>query len=287
MIFLHVPEYKPSDKNETEPINGNSTTTTSATTESSTTTIKTAAETTTLKTVPRKDVFDELDSLTAPIPAKPQFPQKKISKFPPKNRVPLLKRPPILLPKPQARQTTPKTLLTPQTTTVSTTLSTTESTTLPTTTLRALPRESTTFTAPIQALVQKYQEKVHVVNQPTYPPPVLQAIQKNFEHKKNIFEQFVTFDETDKAFVPNKEVVNSDWSIDNTPKISYETDESSLSDKILVYQTLPTTTIKSSSIPQATTPSSNIQSNRRLSAPTFPNERNAEGGFRPIITPPN
>jgi len=71
------------------------------------------------------------------------------------------------------------------------------------------------------------------VEQPEYPEPVLQAIKNNFEHKKNIFEQFVTFDENDKAFVPNKEVVHSDWTIEDAPA------PPQLSDKILVYQTLP------------------------------------------------
>ena len=42
----------------------------------------------------------------------------------------------------------------------------------------------------------------------------------------------MTFDETDKAFIPNKEVVTSDWAVDSLHSLP-------ASDKILVYQTLP------------------------------------------------
>ena len=58
-----------------------------------------------------------------------------------------------------------------------------------------------------------------MVSQETYPPPVLMAIKKNFQHKKNIFDQFVTFNENDKAFIPNKEVITSDWTVDDSDKI--------------------------------------------------------------------
>jgi len=121
--------------------------------------------------------------------------------------------------------------------------------------------------------VEEYQQKGHVVSQETYPQPVLRAIEKNFQHKKNIFEQFVTFDENDKAFIPNKEVVSSDWTVER-PDISHT------SDKILVYQTLPPST---GSPPPPPAPAS--QAGRRNSGQTFPNERNAEGGFRPMLRP--
>merc|ERR1712029_1069179 len=106
----------------------------------------------------------------------------------------------------------------------------------------------------------------HVVDHESYPQPVLQAIKKNFEHKKNIFQQFVTFDETDKAFIPNKEVVNSDWNLDvNTPA------PPSLSDKILVYQTLSPVTSPAPEPRSDDTQLTSLQEGaKRSSAPSFP-----------------
>lgn len=125
------------------------------------------------------------------------------------------------------------------------------------------------------------------MSQETYAPPVLMAIKKNFEHKKNIFEQFVTFNENDKAFIPNKEVVSSDWSVDSLHSLDTE-------DKILVYQTLPTTSAAAAPTARPAATSAGApgapdkfpdKSLRRNSGPNFPNERNAEGGFRPMIRP--
>jgi len=157
------------------------------------------------------------------------------------------------------------------TTTQSTTRQSTTSTTLV-----AVLREETTLPnlSPIQELVNEYQKKGHVVPQNQYPEPVLKAIQKNFEHKKNIFEQFVSFDEGDKAFIPNKEVYGSDWSHVNPVN---------LSDKLLVYQTFsPVETTSQTTLPPQT---STIQFDEKKSNPTFPHERNAEGGFRPMLRP--
>ena len=122
-----------------------------------------------------------------------------------------------------------------------------------------------------------------MIEQPTYPKPVLQAIQRDFQQKEKIFQQFVTFDETDKAFVPNKEAVNSDWNLDlNTPPPA-------LSDKILVYQTLsPESTpapLRRVTDDSRLTQTSLQEGTRRSSAPSFPNERNAEGGFQPMLRP--
>jgi len=125
--------------------------------------------------------------------------------------------------------------------------------------------------------VKEYQKKGHVVPQTQYPEPVLKAIQKNFEHKKNIFEQFVSFDEGDKAFIPNKEVYDADWSRVNPVN---------LSDKLLVYQTFaPTETTPHAPSTTLTPQSSTIQFAAAKSNPTFPHERNAEGGFRPMLRP--
>lgn len=157
--------------------------------------------------------------------------------------------------------------------------------------------ESTTeFPAEIQEIVDDYQNKVHVVPQDQLSTTVLQTIQKNFEQKKNIFDQFVTFTETDKQFLPNKEVFDSDWTLTGGAP-------SGLHDKQLVYQTLPPSP---STLPPSTStisplpPSAPIKpvlaaasrkdvtdnpllfaSHKNL--PRFPHERNAEGGFLPII----
>jgi len=180
-----------------------------------------------------------------------------------------------------------------RTTTRTTTTTTTTTTPLPTTTIQASTVQSTTlnlpsaipaqreettvtFISPIQELVNEYQKKGHVVPQNQYPEPVLKAIQKNFEHKKNIFEQFVSFDEGDKAFIPNKEVYGSDWSRVNPVN---------LSDKLLVYQTFApseTTSHTPSTLPPQT---STIKFDETKSNPKFPHERNAEGGFRPMLRP--
>ena len=93
----------------------------------------------------------------------------------------------------------------------------------------------------------------------------------------------MTFEETDKAFIPNKEAVNSDWNLDlNTPPPA-------LSDKILVYQTLsPVTTpapLRRVTGDSRLTQTSLQEGTRRSSAPSFPNERNAEGGFQPMLRP--
>ena len=216
---------------------------------------------------------------------------KKTQKFPKKNP-PLLSRPKLPIVKSPPR---PKFTTSVRPTTTTTQLVTT--TKPPTTTAFFRAREEgTTFSPQIQAIVNEYQEKGHVVSQPTYSEPVLQAIQKNFEHKKNVFEQFVTFDENDKAFVPNKEVVNSDWSFDNAPL-------SDLSDKILVYQTLaplspvnPTTAPAAAPVKLARTNVNKEETNNRRNSGSavtntqtnsafYPNERNAEGGFKPIIQP--
>jgi len=262
--------YKPSDKNETE-TRGEITTTTEVSLKS--TTVKPSINAV-------KNQYDELDSLTAPLAINPINNFKKINRFP-QNKI----RPqrPVTTQRPIPTTTTTTASLRPSTTTSTTTLRTSPTSTSvpPTTTKTALKqfaqsKEDTTFSPQIQAIVQEYQNKGQVLSQPSYSKPVLQAIKKNFEHKKNIFEQFVTFDENDKAFIPNKEVVNSDWSFDSSPI-------SDLSDKILVYQTITSDT--SSEALNSRISDTTISPNRRISASTFPNERNAQGGFRPMLGP--
>ena len=268
LIFLtknHISGYKPSDKNTTDPSPPE----------------QSADLTTTAKTPVEEDQYQDLDSLTAPVPSKPKPAFKKFPKLRNKTRRPLPPPPP---PRPTPTTTAPSpptSTTTAPTTTVTSTPSPTTTTATTTTTgaPAASPRQEVTYPAPIQALVQEYQERGHVVEQPEYPEPVLQAIKNNFEHKKNIFEQFVTFDENDKAFIPNKEVVHSDWTIEDAPA------PPQLSDKILVYQTLPPSPSPAPASTVSPIRTSAEEGIRRQSSPTFPNERNAEGGFRPMIRP--
>jgi len=250
--------YRASDKNISESVEARKENEISTTTQTSST----------LKSPGNEDLYEELDSLTAPVPDKHQNIKKNIkSKRPPPPPFPQ-KRPSF---RPKLKQTTFKVPTTTATTTTLT-LPTIKSTTAASTTTTT--PTTSTFPGAIQALVEEYQQKGHVVSQETYPQPVLMAIKKNFQHKKNIFEQFVTFDENDKAFIPNKEVVSSDWTVDR-PDISHT------SDKILVYQTLPPSP---ASPPPTPTPRAS-QVGRRNSGQSFPAERNAEGGFRPMLRP--
>eukprot|EP00090_Calanus_glacialis_P034000 TRINITY_DN5668_c0_g1_i1.p1 TRINITY_DN5668_c0_g1~~TRINITY_DN5668_c0_g1_i1.p1 ORF type:complete len:978 (-),score=212.61 TRINITY_DN5668_c0_g1_i1:257-3190(-) len=219
-----------------------------------------------------ESLFDDLDSLSAPS-LENKFNQKKKQGFTTKLIVTTTTQ------LPTTRSTTNTKLSTTSSSTSTIKPTTTQSPTRqPTTstTLVSVQREETTlpYLSPIQELVNEYQKKGHVVPQNQYPEPVLKAIQKNFEHKKNIFEQFVSFDEGDKAFIPNKEVYGSDWSRVNPVN---------LSDKLLVYQTFaPTETTSATTLPPQT---STIQFAEKKSNPTFPRERNAEGGFRPMLRP--
>merc|ERR1712115_498156 len=217
-------------------------------------------------------LYDDLDSLSAPS-----------LETEPKNNHPLLTKSIVVTTTPLPPSTSTTTELSTTQTTTSTTTTPTSTTTKQSTTVTlpsAVPVQkdetTVTFIPPIQELVNEYQKKGHVVPQNQYPEPVLKAIQKNFEHKKNIFEQFVSFDEGDKAFVPNKEVYGSDWSRINPVN---------LSDKLLVYQTFApseTTPHAPSTLPPQT---STIKFDETKSNPKFPHERNAEGGFRPMLRP--
>merc|ERR1712115_635388 len=206
-------------------------------------------------------LYDDLDSLSAPS-----------LETEPKNNHPLLTKSIVVTTTPLP----PSTSTTTELSTIQTTTKQSTTVTLPSAVPVQKDETTVTFISPIQELVNEYQKKGHVVPQNQYPEPVLKAIQKNFEHKMNIFEQFVSFDESDKAFIPNKEVYGSDWSRVNPVN---------LSDKLLVYQTFPpseTTPHAPSTIPP---PSSTITFDESKSNPKFPHERNAEGGFRPMLRP--
>merc|ERR1719362_1717885 len=189
------------------------------------------------------------------------------------------------------------------TTTRSTTTSATEQLTASSTTPRAtFPPQtypSTTFIAPIQEIVDDYRSKVHVVPQDQLDSSVYQTLQKDFEQKRNIFEQFVSggavaFTEVDKRFTPHKEVFTSDWTVQNgggqllsPPHPTPLEERLSLTDKVLVYQDLtPVTTATTPVAVPSTSPSSSqspVAPRKSSPGKLFQGERNAEGGFRPMI----
>ena len=136
---------------------------------------------------------------------------------------------------------------------------------------------------------------MHVVPQDQLDSSVYQTLQKDFEQKRNIFEQFVSggavaFTEVDKRFTPHKEVYTSDWTVQNgggqllsPPNPTPLEERLSLTDKVLVYQDL--TPVTTTSPVANTSPSESLAVARKPSPPgkLFQGERNAEGGFRPMI----
>jgi len=221
-----------------------------------------------------ESLFDDLDSLSAPsLETEPKINQQFLTKSIVTTTIPVPTTISTTTPEPSTTSRSTSTTKAP----------TTESTTrLPVTSTTPVAvfvqREETTvpYISPIQELVNEYQKKGHVVAQNQYPEPVLKAIQKNFEHKKNIFEQFVSFDEGDKAFIPNKEVYGSDWSRINPVN---------LSDKLLVYQTFAPSETTHHALSTLPPPTSTTQFAETKINPKFPYERNAEGGFRPMLRP--
>ena len=147
----HISGYKPSDKNTTDPSPPE----------------QSADLTTTAKTPIEEDQYQDLDSLTAPVPSKPKPAFKKFPKLRNKTRRPLPPPPP---PRPTPTTTAPSpptsTTIAPTTTVTSTPSPTTATAT--TGAPAASPRQEATYPAPIQALVQEYQERGHVVEQPEF-----------------------------------------------------------------------------------------------------------------------
>merc|ERR1711972_932082 len=158
--------------------------------------------------------------------------------------------------------------------TTTTTLKTTPTTEQTTTARSTYPPQtfsSTTFIAPIQEIVDDYRSQV--LPQDKLDSSVYETLQKDFEQKRNIFEQFVSgggsvaFTEVDKRFTPHKEVYTSDWTVQNgggqllsPPHPTPLEERLSLTDKVLVYQDLT---------PITTTAAATVTSGGR----------NAEGGF--------
>ena len=104
----------------------------------------------------------------------------------------------------------------------------------------------------------------------------------------------MAFTEVDKRFTPHKEVYTSDWTVQNgggqllsPPNPTPLEERLSLTDKVLVYQDLtPVTTATTPVAHVSTSPSSSqspVASRNSSPGKLFQGERNAEGGFRPMI----
>ena len=141
----------------------------------------------------------------------------------------------------------------------------------------------TTTTTLSQAIQEAVAEITH--NKPAEAEPlnlpntVLHTIQKNFEQKKNIFEQFVSIDAGDTPFLPAAEVRHSDWRIEQPQGLkTIASPNLARSASVRPTTTLDPTTERSSLSPSSIVPPSVTES-------VYPNERNAEGGFKPMIKP--
>ena len=104
----------------------------------------------------------------------------------------------------------------------------------------------------------------------------------------------MAFTEVDKRFTPHKEVFTSDWTVQNgggqllsPPHPTPLEERLSLTDKVLVYQDLtPVTTATTPVAVPSTSPSSSqspVAPRKSSPGKLFQGERNAEGGFRPMI----
>jgi hypothetical protein len=232
------------------------------------------------------DFDDELDSLSAPLPRSDVVP--RLSTHSPS--VPTTVQP---------KSTTLRSTTTATTTSATEKTTFIASSTTPRATFPPQTYPSTTFIAPIQEIVDDYRSKVHVVPQDHLDSSVYQTLQKDFEQKRNIFEQFVSggavaFTEVDKRFTPHKEVYTSDWTVQNgggqllsPPNPTPLEERLSLTDKVLVYQDLtPVTTATTPVAVVSTSPSSSqspVAPRKPSPGQLFQSERHAEGGFRPMI----
>jgi len=159
----------------------------------------------------------------------------------------------------------------------------------------------TTLSPAIREMVDEYTNGIHAPAPEKLSPSAIETIRKNFEQKKNIFEQFVSFGAEDKAFVPNSEVFTSDWSARADPLLSSaKSAPLSVGDKasgrsdasVVATKTPPaaaagviTTTPAAVDAAAAT---EEVGREGALSAgggAKFSQERNAEGGFKPMIKP--
>ncbi len=158
----------------------------------------------------------------------------------------------------------------------------------------------TTLSPAIREMVDEYTNGIHAPAPEKLSPSAIETIRKNFEQKKNIFEQFVSFGAEDKAFVPNSEVFTSDWSARADPLLSSAKSEGPLSvgdkasgrsDASVVATTTPAAAagvITTTPAVDAAAATEEVGREGALSAgggAKFSQERNAEGGFKPMIKP--
>jgi hypothetical protein len=155
----------------------------------------------------------------------------------------------------------------------------------------------TTLSPAIREMVDEYTNGIHAPAPEKLSPSAIETIRKNFEQKKNIFEQFVSFGAEDKAFVPNSEVFTSDWSARADPllssaksaplsvgdKASARSDGSGVATTTLATAGVITTT---PAVDAAAAATEEVGREGALSGGgKFSQERNAEGGFKPMIKP--
>jgi hypothetical protein len=142
----------------------------------------------------------------------------------------------------------------------------------------------TTLSPAIREMVDEFTNGIHAAAPEKLSPTAIETIRKNFEQKKNIFEQFVSFGAQDKAFVPNSEVFTSDWSARADPVAA--------SAGAAVDSTMAITTTSATTVAGGTTTTSAADADTEVGrkgaaggTSKFPQERNAEGGFKPMIKP--
>ena len=132
--------------------------------------------------------------------------------------------------------------------------------------------ETTTIAEAIQQVVDNYRQQ-DIVPQSQLSSAVLKTLEQDFEQKKNIFQQFVNFGEADSPFLPNAEVYASDW---RAPPPIKDVAAPDLGGPVAERRgtTVDPTTERSSLPPTEEAKGETAR---------FPAERNAEGGFRPIV----
>ena len=149
--------------------------------------------------------------------------------------------------------------------------------TVVTTTLGSVEVGGTTLSPAIREMVDEFTNGIHAAAPEKLSSTAIETIRKNFEQKKNIFEQFVSFGAQDKAFVPNSEVFTSDWSARADPLAA----DKSVDSKSL---TEPSTSTATNTPISVTTLAAEV-GRQGAAGSKFLQERNSEGGFKPMIKP--
>ena len=148
--------------------------------------------------------------------------------------------------------------------------------TVVTTTLGSVEVGGTTL-SPAREMVDEFTNGIHAAAPEKLSSTAIETIRKNFEQKKNIFEQFVSFGAQDKAFVPNSEVFTSDWSARADPLAADKSVDSKS-------RTEPSTATTTNTPISVTTLAAEV-GRQGAAGSKFSQERNSEGGFKPMIKP--